>query len=133
MGDQRIEGGPALGLIEPGHGQRVAGVGAEPIDGLGWEPDQAARRKTVPGGGRGGLAGRQNLRFQAHIHRVWHPQFTFLRCAKPKAISRVLVGVWLSPVEHCVRDAGVAGSNPATPTKKIKYLLYCASRLGNTT
>jgi hypothetical protein len=25
--------------------------------------------------------------------------------------------VWLSPVEHCVRDAGVAGSNPATPTK----------------
>jgi hypothetical protein len=26
--------------------------------------------------------------------------------------------VWLSPVEHCVRDAGVAGSNPATPTKK---------------
>ncbi|MCU1294196.1 MAG: uncharacterized protein JWP08_3046, partial [Bryobacterales bacterium] len=42
--------------------------------------------------------------------------FIFLRCAKPKAISRVLVGVWLSPVEHCVRDAGVAGSNPATPT-----------------
>jgi hypothetical protein len=35
---------------------------------------------------------------------------------KAKAISRVLVGVWLSPVEHCVRDAGVAGSNPATPT-----------------
>jgi hypothetical protein len=26
--------------------------------------------------------------------------------------------VWLSPVEHCVRDAGVAGSNPATPTKE---------------
>src|SRR5690606_4788907 len=26
------------------------------------------------------------------------------------------VGVWLSLVEHCVRDAGVAGSNPATPT-----------------
>src|SRR5947209_14720798 len=44
------------------------------------------------------------------------PQFGFLRYAKPKAISRVLVGVWLSPVEHCVRDAGVAGSNPATPT-----------------
>jgi hypothetical protein len=40
-----------------------------------------------------------------------------LRCAKAKAISRVLVGVWLSPVEHCVRDAGVAGSNPATPTR----------------
>jgi hypothetical protein len=41
-----------------------------------------------------------------------------LRCVKAKAISRVLVGVWLSPVEHCVRDAGVAGSNPATPTKQ---------------
>src|SRR4051794_35716319 len=45
------------------------------------------------------------------------PQLIVLRCARPKAISRVLVGVWLSPVEHCVRDAGVAGSNPATPTK----------------
>jgi hypothetical protein len=31
-----------------------------------------------------------------------------------KAPSKV--GVWLSLVEHCVRDAGVAGSNPATPT-----------------
>ncbi len=26
------------------------------------------------------------------------------------------VGVWLSLVEHCVRDAGVEGSNPFTPT-----------------
>ena len=26
------------------------------------------------------------------------------------------VGVWLSLVEHYVRDVGVAGSNPATPT-----------------
>src|SRR3954452_10208904 len=31
-----------------------------------------------------------------------------------KAPSKV--GVWLSLVEHRVRDAGVAGSNPATPT-----------------
>src|ERR1700719_3941025 len=28
------------------------------------------------------------------------------------------VGVWLSLVEHLVRDEGVAGSNPATPTNK---------------
>jgi hypothetical protein len=28
----------------------------------------------------------------------------------------VSVGVWLSLVEHLVRDEGVAGSNPATPT-----------------
>ena len=27
--------------------------------------------------------------------------------------------MWLSLVEHCVRDAGVAGSNPATPTIEI--------------
>lgn len=24
---------------------------------------------------------------------------------------------WLSLVEHCVRDAGVAGSNPVNPTR----------------
>lgn len=28
------------------------------------------------------------------------------------------VGVWLSLVEHCVRDAGVGGSNPLTPTSR---------------
>src|SRR6266446_23291 len=27
------------------------------------------------------------------------------------------IGVWLSLVEHLVRDEGVAGSNPATPTR----------------
>jgi hypothetical protein len=32
------------------------------------------------------------------------------------------VGVWLSLVEHLVRDEGVAGSNPATPTNKISHL-----------
>lgn len=31
-------------------------------------------------------------------------------------VVQIPVGVWLSPVEHRVRDAGVAGSNPATPT-----------------
>ena len=31
------------------------------------------------------------------------------------------VGVWLSLVEHLVRDEGVAGSNPATPT--INHLI----------
>src|SRR5262249_14981230 len=29
----------------------------------------------------------------------------------------VSIGVWLSLVEHLVRDDGVAGSNPATPTR----------------
>ena len=32
-------------------------------------------------------------------------------------------GVWLSLLEHRVRDAGVAGSNPATPT--TKFSTYC--------
>ncbi len=117
MGDQRIERRPALGLVEPCDRYWVGGVGAEAIDGLGREPDQATFRQATRRRGHGSLVGGQNWRCQAHIHGNWHPQFGFLRCAKPKAISRVLVGVWLSPVEHCVRDAGVAGSNPATPTK----------------
>jgi hypothetical protein len=32
------------------------------------------------------------------------------------------VGTWLSLVEHRVRDAGVAGSNPVVPTKEINKL-----------
>ena len=35
------------------------------------------------------------------------------------------VGVWLSLVEHLVRDEGVAGSNPATPTN----ISRCFSRV----
>ena len=69
MGDQRIEGRPALGLVEPGNGRRVGGVGAEPIDGLGRERDQPAFRQAARGRGHGGLIGRQNWRCQAHIHR----------------------------------------------------------------
>ena len=34
------------------------------------------------------------------------------------AIGAKPYGTWLSLVEHSVRDAGVAGSNPAVPTKK---------------
>ena len=32
VGDQGIEPRPALGLEQSGHGQRIAGVGGEPID-----------------------------------------------------------------------------------------------------
>ena len=42
MGDQRIEGGPALGLIKPGDRGGVGGVRPEAIDGLGRERDQPA-------------------------------------------------------------------------------------------
>ncbi len=44
-----------------------------------------------------------------------------------------LIGVWLSLVEHCVRDAGVAGSNPVTPMSKgireVGCLFYFPSKL----
>jgi hypothetical protein len=40
-------------------------------------------------------------------------------CQRTACLSSV--GVWLSLVEHLVRDEGVAGSNPATPTIKIRY------------
>ena len=126
VGDQRIERGPPLGLIEPRHRRRIGGIGAEAVDGLGRERHQPAVRKAARGSGHRGLVCGQNLRCQAHIHWGWRPQYGFLRCAKAKAISRVLVGVWLSPVEHCVRDAGVAGSNPATPTNKTSTCLLRA-------
>jgi hypothetical protein len=36
-------------------------------------------------------------------------------------VGRQDIGVWLSLVEHLVRDEGVAGSNPATPTNNIGH------------
>ena len=35
----------------------------------------------------------------------------------PNAEYFLPVGTWLSLVEHCIRDAGVAGSNPVVPTR----------------
>ena len=37
--------------------------------------------------------------------------------------------MWLSLVEHLVRDEGVAGSNPATPTNQINDLQRWDSRI----
>jgi hypothetical protein len=34
----------------------------------------------------------------------------------PLSYREKIVGTWLSLVEHSVRDAGVAGSNPVVPT-----------------
>ena len=50
MRDQRVEGRPALGGVEPGDGLAIAGIGAEAVDGLGRKRDQpawpqAARRR----------------------------------------------------------------------------------------
>ena len=64
MGDQRIEGGAALGLIKPGDRGRVGGVGAEAVDRLGRERDQPALGQAAAGLGHGSLAGGPNPRFQ---------------------------------------------------------------------
>ena len=68
MGDQRIEGRPALGLVKAGDRGRIGGIGAEAIDGLGRERDQPAFGQDTRRRGHGGLAGGQNLGFQANIH-----------------------------------------------------------------
>ena len=47
MGDQRIEAGASLGLEDGRHGNRVAGVGGEAIDGLGRQQDQIAVRQRL--------------------------------------------------------------------------------------
>ena len=47
VGDQRIEGGPALGGIKPGDRLAIGGIGAEPVDGLGRKRDEPARREAA--------------------------------------------------------------------------------------
>ena len=69
MADERIERGPALGLIEPRHRLAVAGIGAEPIDGLGREGDEAARGEAARRGLHRRLAGADDAghRFGGHV------------------------------------------------------------------
>ena len=56
MGDQRIECGPALGLVKPRDRLAVGGVGAEAVNGLGRKGDQAAGREAAHRlGDRGGV------------------------------------------------------------------------------
>ena len=43
VNDQRMGGGSALGREDAGDGERVAGVGAEPVDGFGRKRHQLAR------------------------------------------------------------------------------------------
>ena len=84
-------------------------------------------RSEVPGRIRR-LRGRD---FRSAVPGVKILKSGFLQCAKADAISRHLVGAWLSPVEHCVRDAGVAGSNPAAPTilpSAYNDYNFCAQR-----
>ena len=129
MGDQRIEGGPALGLIEPGNrGRRWRRRRrGHKRSRSGTRPARRLRRQAAAAATAASLAAKICV-FRPKFTGIRCPQFGFLRCAKAKAISRVLVGVWLSPVEHCVRDAGVAGSNPATPTKSFSQAFCLFSR-----
>ena len=57
MRDQGIEGGAAFGGIKPCNRLAVAGVGAEPVDGLGRERDQPAGGQYARGFGNAGIAG----------------------------------------------------------------------------
>ena len=50
MGDERVEGGPALGGIDAGHRLAIGGVGAEAVDGLGREGDEPALAQGLCGG-----------------------------------------------------------------------------------
>jgi hypothetical protein len=49
MGDQRVEPRPALGLVEPRHGDRIGGVGGEAVDGFRRQDDEAARGQRLGG------------------------------------------------------------------------------------
>ncbi len=80
MGDQRIEAGPALGLIEGGHGGGVASVGGQAVDRLGGQDHQGAGAQGL---GRRRQAGR----------RQW------ARCAVTFRLTRTLA-LTVSPVRH---------------------------------
>ena len=47
----------------------------------------------------------------------------------PMIVSVDLVGEWLSLVEHLVRDQGVGGSNPLSPTNFFKKYPPCLGQL----
>jgi hypothetical protein len=49
MGDQGIETGPALGLIDRRHSQRVAGIGAQAIDRFGGQEDKGTVTEGLSG------------------------------------------------------------------------------------
>ena len=47
MRDQRIEGRPAFGFVEPGDGLAIGRVGAKAVNGLGRKGDEPAGRKAA--------------------------------------------------------------------------------------
>jgi hypothetical protein len=88
MHDQRIEGGPALGREDRGHGAVVAGVGAEPVDGLGREGDERARVQERHGRAQAAVAVRQRDGVDGG-HVTWRPACSPARLAlasRPAAV-----------------------------------------------
>ncbi len=90
MGDQRVESGPSLGLIEAGDRKGIGGVGPEPINRLGRERDQPALGERP--------RGRPPWRPRRPAKSLWSGRFArgpipwlgFLRCGEGDAISRGL-------------------------------------------
>jgi hypothetical protein len=55
----------------------------------------------------------QGARTTSHPMLYWE---TYAACRSVVAVILLFVGEWLSLVEHLVRDQGVGGSNPLSPT-----------------
>jgi len=60
MHDQRVEAGPALGLIDARHRRPVAGIGGQAVDRFGRNGDAFALRQQVCGAGQSGGIGGQS-------------------------------------------------------------------------
>ena len=83
-----LKRGPALGLIEARDRFAIAGIGAEPIDGLGREGDKAARGEAARRGRDRRLIGLEDAghRFGGHgVFRVG--AFAFLAVAGPSRLA----------------------------------------------
>jgi hypothetical protein len=55
----------------------------------------------------------------------WFKRIQGVKRARPRpndTLLQPMFGEWLSLVEHLVRDQGVGGSNPLSPTNKINNL-----------
>src|SRR5581483_5801090 len=77
----------------------------------------SGRRWACPGtfiGLRGWTEGRKTAR--CYNHQCLRP-----RLSRRDAPFQPDVGEWLSLVEHLVRDQGVGGSNPLSPTNLSKF------------
>ena len=61
MHDQRVETGPALGLIDPRHRRAVASVAAQAVNCFAWEGDQPAVTQNLRRAVNSGVGGGQGF------------------------------------------------------------------------